>query len=67
MQTLWLKSNKEHKRTSSYLGVSWDAKRNAWWAKLNVNGDMTLVCTQAKFPQHAPTAKWPRSLEGQPM
>ena len=38
MQTLWLKSNKEHKRTSSYLGVSWDAKRNAWWAKLNVNG-----------------------------
>jgi hypothetical protein len=20
------------------LGVSWDAKRNGWWAKLNVNG-----------------------------
>jgi hypothetical protein len=38
MQTLWLKSNKEHKRTSRYLGVSWDAKRNALWAKLNANG-----------------------------
>jgi len=38
MQTLWLNSNKQHKRTSSCLGVSWDAKQNAWWAKLNVNG-----------------------------
>jgi hypothetical protein len=39
MQTLlWLKSNKEHKRTSRYLGLSWDAKRNALWAKLNANG-----------------------------
>jgi hypothetical protein len=26
MQTLWLKGNKEHKRTSRYSGVSWDAK-----------------------------------------
>ena len=28
----------QKKPTSQYLGVSWDKRRNAWWAKINVDG-----------------------------
>ncbi len=38
VQMLYLKSAKEHVRTSKFIGVSWDKRRGAWWAKINVNG-----------------------------
>jgi hypothetical protein len=38
VQMLYLKSAKEHKRTSRFVGVAWDRRRGAWWAKINVEG-----------------------------
>jgi hypothetical protein len=38
MQSLYLKSSKEHKRTSRYRGVNWDKRYNAWRARIGVQG-----------------------------
>jgi hypothetical protein len=38
MQIFTLKSNKEHKLTSRFVGVSWNRRYQKWWAKINVDG-----------------------------
>jgi hypothetical protein len=44
MQILKLKSNREYKHSSKYLGVNWDKQYQKWRASIVVDGRKRILC-----------------------